>query len=49
VRLGFAYVPNGIINLKGEWKPATTGAGFEFASTMKALEPYRSGCWCSAA
>src|SRR6202041_3496061 len=25
----------------GEWKPATTGAGFEFASTMKALEPYR--------
>jgi hypothetical protein len=41
VRLGFAYVPNGIINLKGEWKPAATGAGFEFASTMKALEPYR--------
>jgi hypothetical protein len=42
VRLGFAYVPNGIINLKGEWKPAVTGSGFEFASTMKALEPYRS-------
>jgi hypothetical protein len=41
VRMGFAYVPNGIINLKGEWKPATTGTGFEFASTMKALEPYR--------
>ncbi len=41
VRLGFAYVPNGIINLKGEWKPTATGAGFEFASTMKALEPYR--------
>jgi hypothetical protein len=41
VRLGFAYVPNGIINLNGEWKPATTGAGFEFASTMKGLEPYR--------
>jgi hypothetical protein len=41
VRLGFSYVPNGIINLKGEWKPAATGAGFEFASTMKALEPYR--------
>ena len=41
VRLGFAYVPNGIINLKGEWKPATTGAGFEFASTMKPLEAYR--------
>ena len=41
VRLSFSYVPNGIIDLKGEWKPATTGAGFEFASTMKALEPYR--------
>jgi hypothetical protein len=41
VRLGFAYVPNGIINLKGEWKPATTGTGFEFASTMKPLEAYR--------
>ncbi len=41
VRLGFAYVPNGIINLKGEWNPATTGAGFQFAPTMKALEPYR--------
>ena len=41
VRLGFAYVPNGIINLKGEWKPATIGKGFEFTSTMKSLEPYR--------
>jgi len=41
VRLSFSYVPNGIINLKGEWKPTATGAGFEFASTMKALEPYR--------
>jgi len=41
IRMGFSYVPNGIINLKGEWKPATTGTGFEFAPTMKALEPYR--------
>ena len=41
VRLGFAYVPNGIINLKGEWKPAITGKDFEFASTMKALEAHR--------
>jgi len=41
VRLGFVYVPNGIINLKGEWIPATTGANFQFSSTMKALEPYR--------
>ncbi len=41
VRLGFAYVPNGIINLKGEWKPTTTGRDFQFASTMKPLEAYR--------
>ncbi len=41
VRLGFAYVPNGIINLGGEWKPKVTGSNFEFASTMKVLEPYR--------
>ena len=41
VRMGFAYVPNGIINLNGEWKPSKIGAGFEFASTMKPLEPYR--------
>ena len=40
-RLGFAYVPNGIINLQGEWKPKAVGTGFEFAPTMKALEPYR--------
>jgi hypothetical protein len=39
VRLGFVYVPNGIIQ-KG-WLPSTTGAGFEFASTMKPLEPFR--------
>jgi hypothetical protein len=41
VRLSFSYVPNGIINLNGEWKPGKTGYGFEFAPTMKALEPYR--------
>ncbi len=39
VRLGFVYVPNGIIQ-KG-WLPAKVGTGYEFASTMKPLEPYR--------
>ncbi len=39
VRLAFLYVPNGIIQ-KG-WLPSQTGSGFEFASTMKSLEPYR--------
>jgi hypothetical protein len=41
VRIGFVYVPNGIIDLKGEWTPKGAGAGFEFASTMRALEPLR--------
>lgn len=39
VRLGFVYVPNGII--MGKWTPATEGADFQFASTMKPLEPFR--------
>jgi len=39
LRLGFVYVPNGII--MDRWTPATEGAGFEFAPTMKALEPFR--------
>jgi hypothetical protein len=38
-RLGFVYVPNGII--ESSWLPKTVGAGFEFNSTMKALEPFR--------
>lgn len=41
VRMGFVYVPNGIIDLKGEWTPAAEGSGFEFASTMRSLEPFR--------
>ncbi len=41
VRLGFVYVPNGIIDLKGEWTPQGAGAGFAFAPTMRALEPFR--------
>lgn len=39
VRLGFIYVPNGIIMDK--WRPTTEGADFQFASTMKPLEPFR--------
>jgi hypothetical protein len=39
VRLGFIYVPNGIIMDK--WRPKGEGADFEFAPTMKPLEPFR--------
>src|SRR5579871_6472538 len=39
VRMGFVYVPNGII--QANWLPSAEGVGFEFASTMKPLEPFR--------
>lgn len=39
VRLGFVYVPNGII--PKAWLPAETGTDYKFVSTMKPLEPYR--------
>jgi hypothetical protein len=39
VRLGFVYVPNGII--ESSWKPTGEGSAFEFNATMKALAPYR--------
>ncbi len=39
VRLGFVYVPNGII--QQSWLPASEGTGFEFAPTMKPLEAFR--------
>src|SRR5206468_311799 len=39
IRLGFAYVPNGII--QKDWKPSAVGTGFEFMPTMKPLEPFR--------
>jgi len=38
-RLGFVYVPNGII--ASGWTPSGEGADFAFNSTMKALEPFR--------
>ena len=34
-RLGFVYVPNGIIH--DQWIPKTTGAGFELSPSLKAL------------
>jgi Protein of unknown function (DUF1552) len=39
VRLGFVYVPNGII--PGAWTPTAEGANFEFMRSMKAIEPFR--------
>jgi len=39
MRLGFVYVPNGII--PQNWLPSKEGAGFEFNSIMKPLEPFR--------
>ena len=39
VRLAFNYVPNGV-TLKS-WKPAITGADFEFTPILKPLEAYR--------
>jgi hypothetical protein len=38
-RLGFVYFPNGAI--MDQWIPTATGAGFEFTSTLKPLEPFR--------
>jgi hypothetical protein len=39
VRLGFVYVPNGII--PKAWLPSKVGTGFEMPSTMKPLEAHR--------
>jgi hypothetical protein len=39
VRLGFVYVPNGII--MDRWTPSAPGSSFEFTPAMKALEPFR--------
>src|SRR5579884_2040194 len=39
IRMGFVYVPNGII--MDRWTPATHGTGFEFLPIMKPLEPFR--------
>ena len=39
VRLGFVYVPNGII--PGAWTPEGYDAGFEFKRSMKPIEGFR--------
>ena len=41
VRLGFVYVPNGIIDLKGEWTPRGEGRDFAFSEINRGLEPFR--------
>ncbi len=47
IRLGYVYTPNGIVGACDKsprpfmWTPKTVGSNFEFAPTMKALEPFR--------
>ena len=41
LRMGFVYVPNGIMDLKGEWTPHGVGADFEFSEITKGFEPHR--------
>ena len=44
-RYGFYYLPNGVAMTHTDvnyWKPATTGADFEFSPILKPLEPFRN-------
>ena len=41
LRMGFVYVPNGIMDLKGEWTPKGEGRDFEFSQITAGLEPLR--------
>ncbi len=38
-RLGFVYVPNGVI--QAQWEPAGSGTDFQFSRILKPLEPLR--------
>ena len=38
-RLGFVYIPNGVI--QEQFVPAATGVGFDFSPTLSPLTPYR--------
>ena len=38
-RLGFIYIPNGVI--QEQWVPAQVGSGFEFSRILSPLEPFR--------
>ena len=40
VRLGFAYVPNGMT--MADWTPQTPGAAFEMAPILKRFEPFKN-------
>jgi Protein of unknown function (DUF1552) len=39
-RLGFVYVPNGVIH--DQWVPASVGAGFELSPTLRPLDAVRN-------
>ncbi|MDE3196013.1 MAG: DUF1552 domain-containing protein, partial [Acidobacteriota bacterium] len=39
IRMGFCYVPNGII--QKDWVPVANGDSWAFNNTMKPLEPFR--------
>jgi hypothetical protein len=41
IRMSFVEVPNGIMNLNGEWTPKTVGADFELTQTLQPLAPFR--------
>jgi len=40
-RMAFVEVPNGIMNLNGEWTPKTEGAEFELTPILQPLAPFR--------
>jgi hypothetical protein len=41
IRMSFTEVPNGIMNLNGEWTPKTEGADFELSQTLQPLASFR--------
>ena len=41
LRMGFVYVPNGIMDLKGEWSPNGEGADYEFSEISEGLSSHR--------
>lgn len=41
LRMGFVYVPNGIMDLEGEWTPKGEGSDFAFSEITRGLSPHR--------
>ena len=41
IRMQFMEVPNGIMNLNGEWTPKTEGTEFELSPTLQPLASFR--------